>query len=114
MDETIYTVAAACAIILPWFGLYAAVKLQRLSRSPEGRGIKALRERADVAVILAIASFLGGTLGLNRFFDLLGDPVLRGGAIVLILAFMIILTSLPGLYWTTVYKRDGFHDTSTD
>lgn len=113
MDEFLYTAAALCAVVLPWFGVYAAYKLQRLSRSSEGRGIQALRERANVAVLLAIASLLGGVLGLNRFYDLfLGEPLLRGGVVVLILAMFIILTSMPGLYWTFKYVRGGFHDSS--
>jgi hypothetical protein len=110
MDEIVYTSAALLAVILPWFGFFAAYKLQKLSRSPRGKGIEALRERANTAVLLAIASAFGGLLGLNRFFDLSGEPLIRGAAAVLVIATVIILTSIPGLYWTFKYARQGFVD----
>jgi hypothetical protein len=118
MDEIIYTTAAILAVTLPWFGLYAAYRLQKFSRSEEGKGVAALRERADVALVLALASILGGILSINRFFDMFeGEAIIKGGAIVFILASIVILVNIPGLIWTKRYLRDGFIDddsTSTD
>lgn len=85
-------------VVLPAINLLAAVVLRRASRqAPE---IISLANRADDAVVLFVASALGGILGLNRLLTL----ELQNDVAVGILALALVLQSLPAIDWLRIWR----------
>lgn len=67
-------------------------------------GVKALHERAQAQLVLALAASIFGILALNRIF-ILGLP---GELLILGLVLGAVLVSVPGLLWLWRYLRNDW------
>jgi hypothetical protein len=85
-------------VLFPAINWLAAALLWRASRSaPE---VVSLAARVDDQLVLAVASTLGGLLGLNRLAEL----GLGADSTLALLALALLLASLPGLDWLRVWR----------
>jgi hypothetical protein len=69
-------------------------------------GITALEERARTALICAVAGTVGGVLGIVY----LTHSHLGADLLTLILAAIILLPTLPAVWFLWPYLQDGFED----
>lgn len=84
---------AVVLLLLPPLDWAVALLLVNISRSYPS--VVTLRERALAAVVCAVVATSAGILAWVR----LGALTLPSGSIILILAFALVLSSVPSLYW---------------
>lgn len=95
-------ILAALLVALVPFNWAVAVYLLGLSRiNPD---VTTLRSRAQTQVILAVCSTIGGFLGLAYLTNVAIGPI----PFTVLLAALVLLPSVPGIWWTSTYLRDGF------
>lgn len=91
--------ALAIVVLVP-FNAGVTVFLARLSRAhPE---LVTLRSRAYTQFVLLLCSAIGGYFALGRLVGLHFEPVI----VTVLLSALILLPSVPGIYWTWLYRRD--------
>jgi hypothetical protein len=90
-------------VILPPIDWLVAIIIGHASRRHPH--ILVLRERAIAAVVAAIVASIAGLLAWSRlgFFDVTGDTALT------MLAFGLVLASVPSLYWLSLLITGRFH-----
>lgn len=80
--------------------LYRAYKKGKTS----GHNTIALSERATMAAVLSLASTANSILAVNRIFELHINNFLAVG----VLAFSLLLVSVPNTYWLWLYLKNRF------
>jgi hypothetical protein len=99
----IHLLAVLLLVMVP-LNLGAAVLLRRYHRRyPD---VRALRERADMAAVLAVVSLLWGALGLAA----LEVYVLDRAFVLGVLAALSVLASVPNLLWLWLLLTGRFTD----
>jgi putative Mn2+ efflux pump MntP len=93
------SVVAVILILLPISDWTATFILQNAAKKNNNI---ALKERRNVAAILAIAVSLNAVLGAVRVTESHIHPFLA----ILILSTSLILVSVPNLYWLSLFIRD--------
>lgn len=91
---------ALILLILPVIDWTASLILYRASKKINHKNI-ALKERGQMAGVLATASTLSGLIAANRMFHLNIDSII----IIILLSISLILASIPNMYWLTLYLR---------
>jgi hypothetical protein len=102
-------ITAILVLVLPVISVFAAYRLWSIANRPQNKGIIALRERADTAIILAFASIVTAFLAINRLvWDTSGSTVIPEDFIIFIAFLVAVLTSIPNILWYLRFKRHGF------
>jgi len=91
-------IVALILVVLPVVDWTASIILYRASAKVNHTNI-ALKERGQMAGVLATASTLGGVLALFRLFELHPPNIIA----LFILSGALILSSVPNLYWLSLY-----------
>jgi hypothetical protein len=89
-------------VILPPVDWLAALILSSLSHHHPG--VLTLRERAIAALVYALVATVAGLLGWAYF----GFVDLPDGSVVPILAAVLVLASLPSVYWLLLLVTGRF------
>ncbi len=96
------TLIDALAVLIlaavPFNWAVAAFMARLLRRNPD---LATLRSRTLTQVVLAVCATLGGLLALSHFFVVRLSP----DAGTATLAALILLPSVPGIFWTWEYSR---------
>jgi hypothetical protein len=109
VEDTIVNIAAIIALVLPPFSVWAAFRLWRIARAHPN--IVSLQERSQSAIILAIASLLGGLVATNRLIAVgTSAHILSNDVQAMLLAAIIITCSVPNIVWAITYTRNHFSD----
>lgn len=95
------SIVAFILLALPIIDWTASIILHRASSTTHNI---ALKERARMATVLAIATTLNGVIALNRIAQLHFDSFI----IIVILSVSLILVSVPNMYWLSLYLRSRF------
>lgn len=107
MEDFILSVITVLAVVLPAISIYVAYKLFKASRSERGKGVTALRERANTAIVLAVSGVCGAILGINRAYYLATtNTFLSPTDGLFLLSIIIIATSLPGIFWLYEFRKE--------
>ena len=100
MTDIIINVGAIVILILPIFSVLAAFRLWRLTRKHSE--LIALRERAQMAGVLAVGSVFGLLVSLNRLWNQShpgGDPLIASPITVFLMLGIVLSTSIPNIVW---------------
>lgn len=107
MLEVFTFIVAVLLLILPvsdWTASYILGKAARLAHATHRDNV-ALKERATIAKILALASTINGSIALFRLTSFNPGPVI----ITFLLSATFILSSIPNLYWLWLYYQNKLH-----
>jgi len=66
--------------------------------------VTTLRSRAYTQAVLMVCSGIGGVFGIARFTGIHLDTTF----VTVLLALLILLPSMPGIWWAYQYVTDGF------
>jgi hypothetical protein len=98
-EEVIRNIIYLSVILLMPLNVFSAVKLWQLRT---GKHIKALDERAAIAVILAISSVFGAIImGLR-----LTNTITPGITSIAILGAAMLLAEVPAIYWLWTFRGE--------
>lgn len=104
-DDVMRNLLFTTVILLAPVNVFVTYRLLSLTRKTDG-SIKALNERATVAVLLSIGSVAGAILSFAGLTGHRLPPVASIG----LNAVAAIVISVPALYWYIKYRTDGFKE----
>ncbi len=103
MEDTFLFFVSIILLAAPFIDWTATLILRRASDEAGPEKI-AILERSRMALVLAMASTINGFLAYCRLAN-----ITLGSIFVILLGISLILSSVPNLYWLTLYLRKRFN-----